>query len=148
MHKKLLILSSIIGLQMASTAAAGDLGINVLLAGEVAPGVYGQVEIGNTSRPVLVYERPMIIAVDKRYARAQPVYLHVPPGHAKHWSKHCQEYHACGRQVYFVKSREYEPEYRSERDNYQDDSDRGHKNHKGGNGKGNGGGNGNGKNKH
>jgi len=24
---------------------------------------------------------------------------------------HCHEYHACNRQVYFVKSREYDPEY-------------------------------------
>lgn len=145
MRKQLLILSSIIGLQIAPAALAGDLGINVLLAGEVAPGVYGQVEIGNAPRPVLVYGQPMVIAVDKRYARAQPVYLHVPPGHAKHWSKHCHEYHACGRQVYFVKSREYEPEYRNERDNYQDDHDhdhKDHKDHKGGQGKGNG------KNKH
>lgn len=132
MRNKLLILSSIIGLHLSPAVLAGDLGINVLLAGEVAPGVYGQVEIGNAPRPVLVYAQPMVIAVDKRYARAQPVYLHVPPGHAKHWSKHCAEYHACGRQVYFVKSREYEPEYRSERD------DREHKEHKGDQGRGNG----------
>lgn len=145
--RKLLTLSGIIALQLASTASAGDLGINVLLSGEVAPGVYGQVEIGNAPRPVLVYERPMIIAVDQRYARAQPVYLHVPPGHAKHWSKHCQEYHACGRQVYFVKSREYEPEYHNGGDHH-DDNHRGHEKHKSGKGNGEGNGKGNGKNKH
>src|SRR2546425_10235251 len=27
----------------------------------------------------------------------QPIYLHVPPGHAKHWRKHCHEYNACDR---------------------------------------------------
>jgi hypothetical protein len=42
----------------------------------------------------------------------EPIYLHVPPGHAKHWRKHCHEYHACDRPVYFVRSAEYEPGYR------------------------------------
>jgi len=33
----------------------------------------------------------------------QPVYMWVPPGHRKHWSKHCHEYNACGVPVYFVR---------------------------------------------
>ena len=45
----------------------------------------------------------------------QPLYLHVPPGHAKHWRKHCHEYHACNRPVYFVRSAEYEPGFNMER---------------------------------
>lgn len=131
MRKTLLTFSSILLSYMAPTAVAGDLGINVILSGEVAPGVYGQVELGNAPRPVLVYERPRIITVDKRYVHAQPVYLHVPPGHAKHWDKHCQEYHACGREVYFVKSREYDSDYeRSDREDHDHDG------HKGGHGHG------------
>jgi len=146
MRKKLLILSSIVLLQAAPSVMAGDLGINVILSGEVSPGVYGQVELGNAPRPALVYERPRIITVDRRYVHAQPVYLHVPPGHAKHWDKHCREYHACGREVYFVRSREYEPDYhrdeRVDHDSYhEDDRDHGdHDNH--------GNGHGHGKNKH
>ena len=31
-----------------------------------------------------------------------PLYLYVPPGHAKDWGKHCYRYNACGRPVYFV----------------------------------------------
>ena len=31
----------------------------------------------------------------------QPIYLHVPPGHAKNWRKHCAHYNACGQPVYF-----------------------------------------------
>ena len=42
---------------------------------------------------------------------AQPIYLHVPPGHARHWEKHCHEYNACYRPVYFVKSAEYAPDH-------------------------------------
>jgi hypothetical protein len=45
----------------------------------------------------------------------EPIYLHVPPGHAKNWRKHCHEYNACNRPVYFVRSAEYEPGYRPDR---------------------------------
>jgi len=49
---------------------------------------------------------------------AAPIYLHVPPGHARHWARHCAQYNACGRPVYFVQDRWYNqvyvPHYRSE----------------------------------
>jgi hypothetical protein len=38
--------------------------------------------------------------------------MHVPPGHARNWAKHCGKYGACNRPVYFVMSAEYEPGYR------------------------------------
>jgi hypothetical protein len=41
----------------------------------------------------------------------QPVYLHVPPGHAKDWAKHCSKYNACARPVYFVKDDWYNNTY-------------------------------------
>ncbi len=38
------------------------------------------------------------------------------PGHEKHWRKHCAQYNACGRPVYFVRddwyNNEYVPRYR------------------------------------
>lgn len=120
MRKYLLLISGLLALQTAPSAVAGDLGINVILSGEVSPGVYGQVEIGNSPRPTVVYDQPRVIVIDKRYARSEPIYLHVPPGHSMHWDKHCHEYNACGRRVYFVKSREYEPEYQRE---HHDDHD-------------------------
>jgi hypothetical protein len=46
----------------------------------------------------------------------EPIYLHVPPGHAKNWSKHCRKYNACDRPVYFVQdswyNQVYVPRYR------------------------------------
>ena len=93
----------------AGACAAGDLNIHIMLSGEVAPGVYGQVQIGNERPPPLVYAQPMLI--EPQAAPPPPVYLHVPPGHAKNWRKHCREYNACNRPVYFVRSEEYEPEY-------------------------------------
>jgi hypothetical protein len=41
----------------------------------------------------------------------QPVYLRVPPGHEKHWSKHCGKYGACGQPVYFVREDWYQTQY-------------------------------------
>jgi hypothetical protein len=87
----------------------GDLGINVVLSGQVAPGVYGQVQIGNAPPPPLVYAQPIMI--EPQAVAPQPVYLHVPPGHAKNWRKYCHQYNACNRPVYFVRSKEYEPGY-------------------------------------
>ena len=46
----------------------------------------------------------------------QPIYLHVPPGHAKDWRKHCRKSNACGQPVYFVQedwyNNVYVPRYR------------------------------------
>jgi hypothetical protein len=120
MRKHLLFLTGLLALHAAQNASASDLGINVIVAGEIHPGVYGQVQIGNAPRPVVVYEQPRVIVVDRRYEREEPIYLHVPPGHAKHWDKHCREYHACERRVYFVRSEEYEPAYQErERERYE-----------------------------
>lgn len=117
--KKYLQLITTCGLGfLAATPYADDLGINVVLEGEIKPGVYGRVELGNNSHPDLVYTSPRVIVVeeDHRYA---PVYLHVPPGHAKNWAKHCSKYNACSRPVYFVKSSEYEAHHHD--DHHHDD---------------------------
>ncbi|MDH3321006.1 MAG: hypothetical protein OEO84_15140 [Betaproteobacteria bacterium] len=93
---------------IAGWTAAQD--VRVTISGEVSPGVYGRVDIGNRPPPPLVNAQPVIVV---RQGRAPaPVYLHVPPGHAKNWSKHCKKYDACNRPVYFVKSAEYEPGYK------------------------------------
>ena len=101
----------------ANVGRAGDLGINVILSGQVAPGVYGQVQFGNAAPPPVVYAQPMLIVPQD--APPPPVYLHVPPGHAKNWRRYCREYNACNRPVYFVRSAEYEPDY--ERRRYDDE---------------------------
>src|SRR6202040_2627519 len=101
----------------AGVGRAGDLGINVILSGQVAPGVYGQVQFGNAAPPPVVYAQPMLIVPQD--APPPPVYLHVPPGHARNWRRYCREYNACNRPVYFVRSAEYEPDY--ERRRYDDE---------------------------
>ena len=86
---------------------------NVVISGEIKPGVYGRIELGNTPPPPVINAQPVVIVRDKRYT--QPVYLHVPPGHAKHWDKHCHKYNACYRPVHFVKSAEHEPGYQHDK---------------------------------
>jgi|SRR5579862_7068982 len=107
----------------AGVCRAGDLDIHVILSGQVAPGVYGQVQLGGGEPPPVVYAQPMLI--EPQAAPLPPVYLHVPPGHAKNWRKHCHEYHACNRPVYFVRSAEYEPGY----DHREHDHGHGHDRH-------------------
>lgn len=103
-------------LPLSLPAYAGTPIINLSVGGEISPGVYGQVQFGNGPPPPVLYAQPQIIAPPPPNVVLEPLYLHVPPGHAKHWAKHCREYNACGRPVYFVKSAEYEPGYRSRRD--------------------------------
>jgi hypothetical protein len=130
------------------------------------PGFYGRIDIGDYGPPPVYVAQPIIVERYER-VRAQPVYLRVPPGHRKNWSKHCRKYGACGQPVLFVQDRWYSdvyaPRYREvhyrERyddrgrggDRYDDrdhgrDHDRGHGKHKDkGHGHGNGHGKGHGK---
>ena len=110
-----LILLSAALLVGTGVSQAGGLDIHVLLSGEVAPGLYGQVNIGNERPPPVVYVQPMLI--EPQQAPPPPIYLHVPPEHARNWRRHCHEYNACNRPVYFVRSQEYDPEYQR---HYQD----------------------------
>jgi hypothetical protein len=90
--------------------------VRVIISTDVAPGVYGRVDLGGGPPPPLLYATPMVI--ERHAAPAQPIYLHVPPGHVKHWSKHCAKYNACGVPVYFVRSDEYEPKRRGKKDKH------------------------------
>ena len=96
-------------------ANAADIDLRVILSGEVAPGVYGRVDFGTASPPPVLYTKPVVI-VRQSGPPARPVYLHVPPGHARNWRKHCHRYDACGRPVYFVKSDEYAPGYKRKKE--------------------------------
>jgi hypothetical protein len=91
-----------------------NVSVNATITGQVVPGVYGQLVLGNQPPPPVVYAQPVIAEPPAMVPAVPvaPIYLHVPPGHAKDWARHCHEYHACNRPVYFVKSAEYEPGYR------------------------------------
>ena len=97
---------------VAPLASAGDVSVGVTITGEIVPGVYGRVDLSNRPPPPLLYAEPVVIVQPAPRVVVAPLYLHVPPGHAKNWRKHCHQYGACNRPVYFVKSAEYEPGYR------------------------------------
>lgn len=81
---------------MAQTNVGVSVGIN-------QPGVYGRIDIGSFPQPRIVYPQPILVAPAPIAVHQQPIYLYVPPGHQKHWSKHCGRYNACGQPVYFVR---------------------------------------------
>jgi hypothetical protein len=92
----------------AMSAFSADVGLSIHIA---EPGVYGRVDIGRFPAPALVVAKPVfapmpvVIGAPRVVIGAppEPVYLWVPPGHQKHWERHCGQYHACGRPVYFVR---------------------------------------------
>jgi hypothetical protein len=91
-----------------TTAFAADVGVSVTVG---QPGFYGRIDIGIFPPPRVVYEQPVIIQRPPQVVVVAPIYLHVPPGHEKHWSKHCAHYHACDRPVYFVRDDWYNDVY-------------------------------------
>lgn len=96
---------ALVGLSASGVAAAANVSISV--EGEVAPGVYGRVRIGDRPPPPVVYSQPVVIVNSPRPVQASPIYLHVPPGHAKDWRRYCGRYQACGQPVYFVRTQAY-----------------------------------------
>ena len=104
---KKILCAALLGACVAPAFAA-DVGVSI---GIGQPGFYGQIDIGKVPQPQLVYPQPVVIQRSPQFVSAPPIYLHVPPGHEKHWSKHCAEYHACGRRVYFVRDDWYNNEY-------------------------------------
>lgn len=63
-----------------------------------------------------MYPQPVIIQQAPVAVVRQPIYLRVPPGHARDWSRHCYRYAACNQPVYFVQDSWYQqvyvPQYR------------------------------------
>ena len=133
----------ILAMVFAVSAEATDVGVSVSVG---QPGFYGRIDIGNFPRPEVVYPTPVVVAhVPAGVQVPPPIYVNVPPGHAKKWSKHCHQYNACGQPVYFVKNQWYNnvyvPEYQARHEHKaggRDDYRGGGKNDHGGHGHGNG----------
>ena len=99
---------------LMGSALAADVGVSVTIG---QPGFYGRIDLGNMPQPQLIYASPVIIQQVPVGVVRQPIYLRVPPGHEKKWSKHCRKYNACGQPVYLVQqdwyTNVYAPGYRS-----------------------------------
>ena len=130
---KRFLIASTMAIAFSSPVLATDVGVSVSIG---QPGFYGRLDIGGYPPPQLIYAQPVFIGPAPMNHR--PVYLRVPPGHAKHWSKHCSRYNACGERVYFVKddwyNREYVPRYQEQHRDYRQNEQHGNEGKSGGKG--------------
>jgi len=61
MRHRVLTSMAVLALIGTGIGRAGDLNIRVIVAGQIAPGIYGQVDLGDEPPPPLVYAQPMLI---------------------------------------------------------------------------------------
>lgn len=110
--KNLVLAASL--LLAAASAATASAAVTVSIG---QPGFYGRIDVGNYPAPELIYAQPVIVERPQYYS-ARPIYLRVPPGHARNWSKNCRRYNACNQEVYFVQdswyNNQYAPRYRQQ----------------------------------
>lgn len=111
---KRILAIAVAAIAATSVQAQTNVGVSVSV---VKPGVYGRIDIGNTAPPPVVVAQPVVIAPQRVAVAPAPVYLYVPPGHQKKWSKHCHQYNACGVPVYFVQERWVQERYEHEHGN-------------------------------
>jgi hypothetical protein len=126
--KHLLILAALTAAIFTPSAFAADVGVSINIG---HPSFYGRIDVGDYPQPRVIYLHPRVV---ERVARGrEPIYLRVPPGYARNWRMHCDEYDACGEPVYFVQdswySHEYAPRYREQHhDDEYNQGDRHHNN--------------------
>lgn len=118
--KRFLIAAAVVATTVTTPALAADVGVSISIG---QPGFYGRIDIGDFPPPQVIYPQPIVIG--RVPMSRPPIYLRVPPGHAKHWSKNCHKYNACGERVYFVHddwyNREYVPRYQELHRDRRDD---------------------------
>ena len=120
---------------MAAGAAHAQAYINITAGGAFAPGVYGQIAIGNNPPPPVVNVEPVIVG--QPIVGAPVMYLNVRPEESRDWARYCGRYNACGRPVHFVRVDPREPwwdhhnehlrgeeHYRHEEEHYRRDDER------------------------
>lgn len=126
--KRILIAVAVAAITLSAPVFATDVGVSVSIG---QPGFYGRLDLGGFPPPPVLYRQPILIQPVPVYR--PPIYLHVPPGHAKHWGKHCHKYDACGERVYFVRdswyNREYVPRYQERYGDHHDHDHDGYRGH-------------------
>jgi hypothetical protein len=106
--KFFLIATALTVAAISTPTLAADVGVSVTIG---QPGFYGRIDIGDYPYPPprVIYRQPRVI--ERIYVERAPIYMRVPPGHAKNWKKYCHQYDACGYPVYFVQDSWYEHDY-------------------------------------
>ena len=80
---------------------------NATVGAEFAPGVFGQINVGNAPPPPVIYPQP-ILGGPAVYG-APPIYVYAPIEETQNWGYFCGKYRACGMPVYFVQYDERHP---------------------------------------
>ncbi len=120
--KHFLLVAAVTLTALTTPALAADVGVSVSIG---QPGFYGHIDIGGMPPPPVIYRQPRVI--ERVEVNRPPVYLRVPPGHAKNWKKHCRKYNACGERVYFVQDKWYQHDYVPQYQSRHREDDRGGK---------------------
>ena len=88
---------SLTGLAQAQPLPPASFRVNI------AQGVQGRIDIGVQPPPLPEWHMPAPVYAPSPGVQVQhqqsPIYLVVPPKHAKKWHKHCHRYGACARPV-------------------------------------------------
>ena len=122
--KRFLIAAALVAVASFDTSVfAADVGVPLNIG---QPGFYGRLDMNNYPQPRVLYREPM--RMERGSRNRPPVYMRVPPGHARTWRNHCREYDACNERVYFVNhdwyDREYVPRYQEQQGRRGDDDHR------------------------
>lgn len=106
--KHFLIAVAVISASLCSPANAAGVGVSVSIG---QPGFFGRIDIGDYPypQPRLIYRQPRVI--ERVYVEREPIYLRVPTGHSRNWSRYCHKYNACCERVYFVQDSWYNNDY-------------------------------------
>lgn len=95
---------ALIGMVLAAAAGHAGAGyVNTTAGGPLRPGVYGRIEIRKAAPPPVIYDKPVVASQAILPASVKPIYLYVPPGQVRKWTRHCSKYQACDLPVYFVR---------------------------------------------
>jgi len=96
---------AVLALALSTAGAAhAQAYVNVTVGGAFAPGVYGQVSIGNNPPPPVLNVQPVVVGTP--VYGAPVMYLHVAPEEYRDWGHYCGRYYACGRPVHFLRVEE------------------------------------------
>jgi hypothetical protein len=106
LNTKSLIAAALLTVTMAGAAHAQAYA-NVTVGGAFAPGVFGQISLGNNPPPPVMNVQPVIVGTP--VYGAAPMYLHVAPEEYREWGRYCGRYRACGYPVHFVRVEQSNP---------------------------------------
>lgn len=94
-------------LVVAALPAQAQPYVNVTIGGAFAPGVYGQIVLGNNPPPPVFNAVPVIVGPP--VVGASVMYIYASDDEYRDWARHCARYGACGRPVYFVRADRGDP---------------------------------------